>query len=185
MDKQLIFFNVWMKMWISLLNWSQSCKLTGVKDKQDPKFKLTREIQIPSTSCVTLQSKHIVFSKAVPSALLMKLEWVMNGKKITIYCYEWHYAPFSMNYGHQRVTIKELWMTKGHNLALWTTLWMTKRVTTLWTTALFISLTAYFLLFDMYHLKDMFPHAFKRMKSASIWLWHHEYLCIERSRMTG
>ena len=115
MDKQLIFFNVWMKMWISLLNLSQSCKLTGVKDKQDPKFKLTREIQIPSTSCATLQSKHIVFSKAVPSALLMKLEWVMNDKKITIYCYEWHYdlsqwimdakESQSRNYEWQKVSI--------------------------------------------------------------------------------
>ena len=32
-----------------------------------------------------------LFNKAVPSALLMKLEWVMNGKKVTIYYYEWHY----------------------------------------------------------------------------------------------
>ena len=36
--------------------------------------------------------------------------------------------PFSMNYEQQEVTIKELWMAKGHNLALWMTLWMTKRV---------------------------------------------------------
>ena len=50
-------------------------------------------------------------------------------------------VAFSINCEWQN--INELWMTKGHNLALWTTLWATKRVTILWTTALLISQMAY------------------------------------------